>query len=138
MENMNVEPFLIADSLILVVAQRLVRRLCKKCAQPHPLPEAALLEMGFQKSELKGLQALKPGGCETCNRTGYKGRTALFEVLKIDDEIRTMILTRAQSREIKRKAVEKGMMTLRRSGLIKIKNGVTSVEEVLRETVRDE
>jgi len=135
---MNIEPFLIADSLILVVAQRLIRRLCKKCAQPHALPEAALLEMGFLKSELKGLQPMKPGGCDACNKTGYKGRTALFEVMKVDDDIRTMILTRAQSREIKRKAIEKGMLTLRRSGLVKIKNGVTSVEEVVRETVRDE
>jgi type IV pilus assembly protein PilB len=138
MENMNIEPFLIADSLILVAAQRLVRRLCKKCAQPHALPEAALLELGFHKSELKGLQVLKPGGCDSCNRTGYKGRTALFEVMKVDDDIRNMILTRAQSRDIKRKAIEKGMLTLRRSGLVKIKNGVTSVEEVVRETVRDE
>jgi type IV pilus assembly protein PilB len=138
MVNMNVEPFLIADSLMLVVAQRLVRRLCKKCAQPQPLPEAALLEMGYRKDELKGLQVLKPGGCDACNKTGYKGRTALFEVMKIDDDIRVMILTRAQSREIKRKAIEKGMITLRRSGLTKIKKGVTSVEEVLRETVRDE
>ena len=88
MENMNIEPFLIADSLILVVAQRLVRRLCKKCAQPHALPEAALLEMGFQKNELKGLQPMKPGGCDSCNKTGYKGRTALFEVMKVDDDIR--------------------------------------------------
>jgi type IV pilus assembly protein PilB len=94
--------------------------------------------MGYHKSELKGLQVMKPVGCDACNRTGYKGRTALFEVMKVDDDIRTMILTRAQSREIKRKAMEKGMLTLRRSGLVKIKNGVTSVEEVLRETVRDE
>jgi type IV pilus assembly protein PilB len=138
MVNMNVEPFLIADSLIVVVAQRLIRRLCKKCAQPHTLPEAALLEMGYRKDELKGLEAMKAGGCDVCNRTGYKGRTALFEVMSIDDDIRTMILTRAQSRDIKKKAIEKGMLTLRRSGLVKIKNGVTSVEEVLRETIRDE
>ena len=136
--NMNVEPFLIADSLILVVAQRLVRRLCKKCAQPHNLPESALVEMGFRKDELKGLHIQRPKGCDACNKTGYKGRTALFEVMKIDEDIREMILSRAQSREIKRKAMEKGMLTLRRSGLTKIKVGVTSVEEVLRETVRDE
>jgi type IV pilus assembly protein PilB len=123
---------------MLVVAQRLIRRLCKKCAQPHALPEAALLEMGYRKDELKDLKTMKAGGCEACNRTGYKGRTALFEVMKIDDDIRAMILTRAQSRDIKKKAVEKGMLTLRRSGLVKIKNGITSVEEVLRETVRDE
>jgi len=136
--NMNVEPFLIADSLVLVVAQRLVRRLCKKCPQPHVLPESALLEMGFRKDELKGLQVMKAGGCDACNKTGYKGRTALFEVMKIDDDLRDMVLNRAQSRDIKRKAVEKGMLTLRRSGLVKIKKGVTSVEEVLRETVRDD
>jgi type IV pilus assembly protein PilB len=138
MVNMNVEPFLIADSLVLVAAQRLIRRLCKKCAQPHSLPEAALLEMGFQKDEVKGIHILRPKGCEACNKTGYKGRTALFEVMKIDEDIRDLILSRAQSRDIKRKAIEKGMLTLRRSGLTKIKLGVTSVEEVLRETVRDE
>jgi type IV pilus assembly protein PilB len=136
--NMNIEPFLIADSLILVVAQRLIRRLCKKCAQPHSLPESALLEMGFKKDEVKGLHILRPKGCDACNKTGYKGRTALFEVMKIDEDLREMILSRAQSREIKRKAMEKGMLTLRRSGLVKIKGGTTSVEEVLRETVRDE
>lgn len=136
--NMNVEPFLIADSLILIVAQRLIRRLCKKCAQPHSLPESALLEMGFKKDEIKGLHIQRPKGCDACNKTGYKGRTGLFEVLRVDDDIREMILSRAQSREIKRKASEKGMLTLRRSGLTKIKAGITSVEEVLRETVRDE
>ena len=138
MVNMNVEPFLIADSLVLVVAQRLIRRLCKKCAQPHSLPEAARLEMGFKKDEVKGLHFMRPKGCDACNKTGYKGRTALFEVMRIDEDIRDLILSRAQSREIKRKAIEKGMLTLRRSGLTKIKLGVTSVEEVLRETVRDE
>jgi type IV pilus assembly protein PilB len=135
--NMNVEPFLIADALMVIAAQRLIRRLCKKCAKPHDLPEGTLLEMGYLKEELQGLQARKAGGCEACNRTGYKGRTALFEVMNIDEDIRNMILTRAQSRDIKKKAIEKGMLTLRRSGLVKIKNGVASVEEVLRETVRD-
>ncbi len=136
--NMNVESFLIADSVILIVAQRLVRKLCKKCAEPHDIPEQALLEMGFRKDELGGLQVLKAKGCDACNQTGYRGRTALFEVLKIDDDIRNLILQKAQSREIKKLAVDKGMMTLRRAGLNKIKNGITSVEEVLRETIKDE
>jgi type IV pilus assembly protein PilB len=135
--NMNIEPFLIADSLVLVAAQRLVRKLCKKCAQPHKLPEKALLDMGFRKEELRDLAILKPAGCDACNSTGYKGRTALFEVMKISDEIRECILSRAISREVKRKAMDQGMETLRRSGLHKIKKGITSVEEVLRETVRD-
>ncbi len=136
--NMNVEPFLIADSVVMIIAQRLVRRLCKKCAQTHNLPETALLEMGFQKNELKDLRVLKGKGCEVCNRTGYKGRTAIYEVMPIEEEIRDMILTRASSRDIKKKALEKGMLSLRRAGLMKIKNGITSVEEVLRETVREE
>jgi type IV pilus assembly protein PilB len=135
--NMNVEPFLIADSVIMIVAQRLVRKLCKKCSVPHKLPEKALLEMGFDKGEVKDLGVLKAKGCDQCNNTGYKGRTALYEVMPINDDIREMILNRAQSREIKKKAIEQGMLTLRRSGLVKIKSGITSVEEVLRETVRD-
>ncbi|HQO76322.1 MAG TPA: type IV-A pilus assembly ATPase PilB [Candidatus Saccharicenans sp.] len=137
MINMNVEPFLIADSVVLIVAQRLVRRLCQKCCEPHDLPKRALLDMGFGEDEIDDLHIFKAHGCEACNNTGYKGRTALFEVMKITDEIKEMILNRATSREIKRKAIENGMLTLRHSGLIKIKKGVTSVEEVLRETVRD-
>jgi len=97
----------------------------------------ALLEMGYAKDELQDVNILKRKGCEVCNNTGYKGRTALYEVMPVDDDIREMILNRSQSREIKKKAIESGMITLRRSGLIKIKNGVTSVEEVLRETIRD-
>jgi len=135
--NMNVEPFLIADSVILIAAQRLVRRLCKKCAVPHNLPKSALVDMGFSESEAGAVSVLKPKGCEACNGTGYKGRTALYEVMKVTDEIRDMILVKAQSREIKKRAVEQGMITLRRSGLIKIRDQVTSVDEVLRETVRD-
>ncbi len=137
MINMNVEPFLIADSVVLIVAQRLVRRLCQKCCEPHELPKRALLDMGYGENEIDDLHIFKAHGCEACNNTGYKGRTALFEVMKISDEIKEMILNRATSREIKRKAIENGMLTLRHSGLIKIKKGVTSVEEVLRETVRD-
>ncbi|MDD8032034.1 MAG: type IV-A pilus assembly ATPase PilB [Acidobacteriota bacterium] len=135
--NMNVEPFLIADSVVLIVAQRLVRRLCQKCCEPHDLPKRALMDIGFAKDEIDDLHIFKARGCDACNNTGYKGRIALFEVMKITDDIKEMILNRATSREIKRKAIENGMLTLRRSGLIKIKNGTTSVEEVLRETVRD-
>jgi len=135
--NMNVEPFLIADSVILVVAQRLVRRLCRKCYTPHKLPTNALIEMGFTPEEAETVTIMKPKGCDLCNNSGYKGRTGLFEVMKVTDEIRDLILKKAQSREIKKVSIEQGMLTLRRSGLIKIKNGITSVEEVLRETVRD-
>lgn len=135
--NMNVEPFLIADSVILVAAQRLVRRLCQKCKVPHKLPVKALIDIGFTPEEAESVDIWKAQGCDHCSNTGYKGRIALFEVMPIDEDIRHLILVKAQSRDIKKKATEKGMITLRRSGLIKIKNGVTSVEEVLRESVKD-
>ncbi|NOR15007.1 MAG: type IV-A pilus assembly ATPase PilB [Candidatus Aminicenantes bacterium] len=135
--NMNVEPFLVADSVCMIVAQRLVRRLCKKCRAKHNLTPEALMDIGFQEQEASKVKIYKPNGCQECHNTGYKGRTALFEVMEVTDAIKDMILSRASSREIKKMAMEQGMSTLRRSGLVKIKAGVTSVEEVLRETVRD-
>lgn len=135
--NMNVEPFLIADSLALVVAQRLVRRLCKKCNEEHKIAPEALVDIGFSPEEAKSITPFKPKGCSACNETGYKGRTGLYEVMQVTDNIRELILSRGQPREIKRRAIEQGMITLRRSGLTKIKEGITSIEEVLRETVKD-
>jgi len=135
--NMDVEPFLVADSVALIVAQRLIRRLCKSCRTKHNLTAEALVDIGFTEEETEKLKVHKPYGCNECHSTGYRGRTALFEVMRVTDEIKDLILSRAHSREIKRKAMEQGMITLRRSGLIKIKAGITSVEEVLRETVKD-
>jgi type IV pilus assembly protein PilB len=135
--NMNIEPFLIADSVVLVVAQRLVRRLCQKCCSKHNLTVEALADIGFTEEEASKVKVYKPAGCTACHNTGYKGRTGLFEVLEVTDEIRDMILDRAQSKDIKRKSMENGMVSLRRSGLLKIMEGITSVEEVLRETVKD-
>ncbi|MCK4431522.1 MAG: type IV-A pilus assembly ATPase PilB [Candidatus Aminicenantes bacterium] len=135
--NMNIEPFLIADSVVLIIAQRLVRRLCKKCRVKHNLTPEALVDIGFSPEEAKKVKVYEPHGCIDCNNTGYKGRTALFEAMEVTDDIKDIILSRAQSKEIKKKAVENGMLTLRRSGLIKIKDGITSVEEVLRETIKD-
>ena len=135
--NMNIEPFLIADSLVLVVAQRLIRKICKKCAVPQKLPLKSLTEMGFSTEEAESVTVLQGRGCEACHNTGYKGRTALFEVMEMTPAIKEQILLRAQSKEIKKKAIESGMITLRRSGLIKVKAGITTPEEVLRETVRD-
>ncbi|MFP4083007.1 MAG: type IV-A pilus assembly ATPase PilB [Candidatus Aminicenantes bacterium] len=135
--NMNVEPYLIADSIILIVAQRLVRKLCRKCRAEHKLTSEALVEIGFNPDEAKEVKVYKPNGCSLCHQTGYKGRIGIFEVLEITDEIKNLILARAQSFQIKKKAMEQGMLTLRRSGLEKIKQGITSLEEVVRETVRD-
>ncbi len=135
--NMNVEPFLIANSIILVVAQRLVRRLCKKCRTKQDVPINSLVDMGYPEEEAKSVTVYKPKGCGQCNNTGYKGRIALFEVMQISDEIRDLILSKAHSREIKSMAMKQGMLTLRQSGLVKIKNGIASMEDVLGETIRD-
>lgn len=135
--NMNVEPFLVADSVVLIVAQRLIRRLCKKCRVKHNLTVEALMDIGYTKEEAGKVKVYKPGGCSLCHNTGYKGRTGLFEVMEVSDEIKDLVLAKSHSKEIKKKAIEQGMITLRRSGLAKIREGITSVEEVLRETVRD-
>jgi type IV pilus assembly protein PilB len=135
--NMDIEPFLISDSLALIVAQRLVRRLCSKCREEQKLAPEALVDIGFSPEEAKKVTAFKPKGCAACNDTGYKGRTGLFEVMEVNDTIRDVILRKGQPREIKQIAIEQGMTTLRQSGLVKIKEGVTSIEEVLRETVKD-
>ncbi|HDZ27614.1 hypothetical protein LCGC14_0447410 [marine sediment metagenome] len=135
--NMDVEPFLIADSLALIVAQRLVRRLCKKCREEQKLAPEALVDIGFSPEEAGKVKAFKTKGCSACNDTGYKGRTGLFEVMEITDRIREIILSKGQPREIKAVAIKNGMISLRQSGLTKIKDGVTTIEEVLRETVKD-
>jgi type IV pilus assembly protein PilB len=135
--NMNVEPFLIADSVVLIVAQRLVRKVCTRCGVPQKMPARVLTDLGFSAEEAGSMQVMHGRGCELCNNTGYKGRTALFEVLEVNPAVKDLILQRAQSKEIKRMALEHGMITLRRSGLIKIKAGITSIEEVVRETIKD-
>lgn len=135
--NMDVEPFLIADSLALIVAQRLVRRLCKHCRSKQNIDPAALMDIGFTEEEAKESKVYKPAGCSKCNNTGYKGRVGLFEVMKVSQEIKDMILAKASSKTIKSEAIRCGMISLRRSGIEKIKLGVTSIEEVLRETVKD-
>jgi type IV pilus assembly protein PilB len=135
--NMDVESYLIADSVSMIVAQRLVRCLCKKCKARQNISESALVDIGFASKEAKEVKAFKPVGCNECNNTGYKGRTGLFEVMEVSQAIKDLILAKAQSREIKAKAIAEGMVTLRGSGLAKIKQGITSIEEVLRETIRD-
>ncbi|MGQ9618193.1 MAG: type IV-A pilus assembly ATPase PilB [Candidatus Aminicenantia bacterium] len=134
--NMGIEPFLVANSVLLIVAQRLVRRLCNKCKVINPLSPQALIEFGFLPDEIKNLKVYKPKGCSECNGIGYKGRIGLFEVMSITDEIRELIVSGAHTIEIRNKAIEQGMVTLRRSGLEKIKSGITSIEEVLRETMK--
>jgi type IV pilus assembly protein PilB len=133
--NMGIEPFLVATSVNLVVAQRLVRKICNFCKEPVDVPPASLVNIGFKEREARTIKLFKGRGCEQCSDTGYKGRTGLYEVMEIDDEIRELILSGASSIELREKAVENGMITLRLSGLQKIRDGVSSLEEVVRETV---
>jgi type IV pilus assembly protein PilB len=133
--NMGIEPFLVATSVHLICAQRLVRRICLECREEQNLPPQALIDVGFTSEEAKKVKTFKGKGCERCNGTGYKGRTGLYEVLEIDDDIRELILVGASALELKKKAMEHGMIALRRSGLTKIADGVTTIEEVIRETV---
>jgi type IV pilus assembly protein PilB len=132
--NMGIEPFLVATSVHLVGAQRLVRRICNNCKEPADEPLSALRDVGFSEEEAHSLRLYRGEGCERCNKTGYKGRIALFEVMDVTDDVREMILSGATATELKRMAVENGMTTLRESGLQKVRDGVTTVEEVVRET----
>jgi type IV pilus assembly protein PilB len=133
--NMGIEPFLVATSVNLIQAQRLIRRICKDCKQEHQTLHEALIEVGFSAEEAKTLKTYKGKGCSTCNNTGYKGRIGLYEVMEITDEIRELILIGASALELRKKAIDDGMITLRESGLHKIRSGVTTPEEVVRETV---
>jgi type IV pilus assembly protein PilB len=133
--NMGIEPFLVATSVNLIQAQRLIRRVCKDCKRENPTPPEALMEVGFSAEDAKSLKTFKGKGCSTCNNTGYKGRIGLYEVMEVNDEIRELILIGASSLELRKKAIEDGMITLRESGLQKVRNGLTTLEEVVRETV---
>ena len=133
--NMGIEPFLVATAVHLICAQRLIRRICLECREEVPMPPQAKLDAGFTVEESKTVKIFKGRGCTTCNGTGYKGRAGLYEVMEVDDEIRELILIGASAVELKKKAIERGMITLRRSGLTKVKEGVTTLEEVARETL---
>ncbi|MDT7689311.1 MAG: type pilus assembly protein PilB [Acidobacteriota bacterium] len=133
--NMGIEPFLVATSVNLIQAQRLIRRICKDCKTEHHLPPEGLVEVGFSPEEAKQLKTFKGSGCTKCNNTGYKGRVGLYEVMEVTEEIRELILIGASALELRKRAIEDGMITLRESGLQKIRNGITTLEEVVRETV---
>jgi len=135
--NMGIEPFLIASSVILIVAQRLVRKLCESCKKEQKISKETFLKLGFPEESFDSLKIYEAQGCAECNQTGYRGRVALYEVMPIKDEIRELILTGASTNEIKKEAIKLGMLTLRHSGIRKIMAGITSIEEVLRVTVED-
>lgn len=135
--NMGIEPFLVASSTVVILAQRLARKICSKCAEKVKIPAEALLSVGFRKDELDTFVPMKGKGCDACGGTGYKGRLALYEVMSISEGIRELILRGANANELKKAAIDEGMITLRRSGLEKIKKGITTLEEVVRVTFAD-
>ncbi len=138
--NMGIEPFLVASALNAVVAQRLAKRICENCKEEVPMTDAlkkALLDAGVKPEELDSFKVYRGRGCEACDGTGYKGRVALYEVLVVSEPIKELILNGASALEIKREAIRLGMKTLRRSGLNKVKAGITTLEEVLRVSAPD-
>jgi type IV pilus assembly protein PilB len=134
--NMGIEPFLVGTAVNLIQAQRLIRRVCNNCkGEVTDIPSKTLIEVGFNPDQVGAFKLYKGRGCGVCNGTGYKGRVGLYEVMEISEGIRDLIMVGATAVEIKRKALEEGMLTLRQSGLEKIRAGITTIEEVLRETV---
>ena len=136
--NMGIEPFLVSSSVILIMAQRLARKICKECEKEEekfPLP--TLISLGFSEEEARTVKCYRGKGCEVCNNSGYKGRIALYEIMVVNEEVRKLILEGASAIELKKAAVRGGMKTLRMSGLTKVKEGVTTIEEVLRVTFGD-
>ena len=134
--NMGVEPFLVASSVNIIVAQRLARRICENCKEAHEEPKEAFIDIGFDADDLD-FTYYKGKGCDACGGTGYKGRVALYEVMSMTDKLKEAVLTGASSPEIKMEAIRGGMDTLRMSALKKIKEGVTTIEETVRCTVPD-
>ncbi|ODS56300.1 MAG: type IV-A pilus assembly ATPase PilB [Acidobacteria bacterium SCN 69-37] len=133
--NMGIEAFLVANSVNLIAAQRLVRRICSQCREPHPVSAVELTEAGFAPEDAATVTPMRGRGCDRCNGSGYKGRVGVFEVMEISERLREMIITGAPSGDLRRVAMDEGMLTLRQSGLEQVRKGLTTLEEVVRETM---
>ncbi len=135
--NMGVEPFLITASVNLVLAQRLARRVCSDCKEQYNIDEQILIDLGVSQERADAGTTMKGRGCGTCNSTGYKGRVALYEVMKFSEDLKEMVLQGASTAELKMAAIKSGMVTLRMAGIGKVLEGVTTPEEILRVTMAD-
>ncbi len=135
--DMGIEPFLISSAVVLILAQRLIRKVCPECKEPIKVHPQLLIDLGIPPDEVKSFQVYKGKGCSLCNNTGYKGRVGLYEVMPMKEEIKELVLSRASTSEVKKEAIRLGMKTLRQSGIAKIKEGMTTIEEVLRSTMED-
>jgi type IV pilus assembly protein PilB len=135
--DMGIEPFLISSAIVLILAQRLIRKVCMECREAVKVHPQLLIDLGVPPDEVKSFPVYKGKGCSLCNNTGYKGRVGLYEVMPMKEEVKELVLSRASTSEVKKEAIRLGMKTLRQSGIAKIKEGVTTVEEVLRSTIED-
>ena len=135
--NMGIEPFLVSTSLNLILAQRLARRVCTHCSEEKKIPPKALSDAGMKPDRLKHARLLRGKGCDECNTTGFRGRVALYEAMPVREEIKELVLRGGSALDIKREAIRLGMKTLRQSGLTKVEEGVTTLEEILRVTAPD-
>ncbi len=135
--NMGIEPFLVASSVNLVIAQRLARKICKECKENIPADPRVLEELGFSPEQIPDLKLFKGTGCKTCNQTGYKGRVAFYEIMTMTDRLKEAVLQGYSAMELRAEATKGGMLSLRQIGLNKIMEGITTVEEVLRVTRHD-
>ena len=137
LQDMGIPPFLISSSLLMVIGQRLVRRICLECRELVSVPVSALIDIGFAPEEAEGVQAYSGKGCSACAQTGFKGRIAVHEVMWLTPEVQEAIVRQRPANEIKELAVKSGMRTLRQSGLRKVSTGMTTIDEVLRVTFAD-
>ncbi len=136
--DMGTEPFMLSTSIVCIASQRLIRKICPKCKTPIHVPEDAFIDAGIDPERFKNVELYEGTGCSYCNKTGYKGRMGIFEVMRVDEDIRMLIEGDANSLEIEKAAIEKGMVNLRESAIRKLEAGLTTFDEVLRETISNE
>ncbi|MBU6210489.1 MAG: Flp pilus assembly complex ATPase component TadA, partial [Planctomycetes bacterium] len=136
--DLGVETFLLTATLEAIVAQRLVRRVCTKCKETYVPTEEQLMELSLKPEDVRGRTFCRGKGCDHCNRTGYKGRMALFEIMVLDDTLRELIMQQANTSVLRAEARKRGMRTLREIGLLSIYDGQTTIDEVVRETIDEE
>ena len=136
--DLGIEPFLVTATLEGIIAQRLVRKICNNCKTEYTPAEEQLMELELRNEDVAGKTVYYGKGCEMCNTTGYKGRLGLYEIMLLDDDVRDMIIKHASTQVLRAEAKKRGMRTLRHSGLMAIYDGITTIEEVVRETIMEE
>jgi type IV pilus assembly protein PilB len=136
--DLGVEPFLITATLEGIVAQRLVRKICERCKTPFEPTDSQLMELGLTPADIKGKNFYYGRGCSRCNNTGYRGRVGIFEIMVFNDEMRELIMNQASTNLLRAAALKAGMKLLRENGLVAIYDGITTIEEVVKETVSEE